>query len=56
MEVTELGMVTLVKSLQASKAELPIEVTGYVLPKYVTEFGITTSPVYSSAYALYESP
>ena len=56
IEVTELGIVTLVNPLQSWKAYSPIEVTEYVVPEYVTEDGITTAPVYSSAYSSYELP
>ena len=54
--VTEFGIVTLFKPLQSQKAYSPIEVTRYSVSQYLTEDGITTSPVYSSAYASYESP
>ena len=54
--VTEFGIVTLVKVTQLEKAEWSIKVTEYVVPKYVTEAGITTSPEYSLAYSLYVLP
>ena len=47
MEVTELGMVTFFKRVQPENALLPIEVTVYCFPLYVTVEGMTTSPEYS---------
>ena len=45
IDVTELGIVTDVKPLQLSKAYFPIAVTEYVLPLYVTEEGMISSPL-----------
>ena len=49
MVVTELGMVTLVKSLQFQKAQSPMAVTVNVIPLWVTVAGIATSPWYSGS-------
>ena len=47
MEVTELGIVTLVSEEQPEKASSPMEVTRYEFPLYVTVSGIIKFPAKS---------